>query len=118
MFAPTQLRMVALAVSVTAALTTAPASAQTQPHDDDFALPLTPPSLESANPLYERTPTAPRPAGAAGFALLALMAGPVGFALGGFGSAAAPENIASPLPTLELPVLAPTVPAPATGVSR
>ena len=102
MHSSARVRLITLALAATAALTTAPASAQPQSHDDDFALPLTPPTPESSNPRYEGTPTA-RPRVPAGFALLVLFGGPVGIALGGASAAAAPENIVSPLPTLGFP---------------
>jgi hypothetical protein len=112
MHSSAQIRLIALAVAATVAVTSAPASAQSQHHDDDWALPLTPPSPESSNPRYERTPTTHSP-GSAGLALLVLCVAPIGIALGGSSFAAAPDNIASPLPMLEVPRVAPP-PAPAT----
>jgi hypothetical protein len=111
MHSSAQVRLIALAVAATVAVTTAPASAQPRPHDDDWALPLTPPSPESSNPRYERTPTARAP-GSAGLALLVLCVAPIGIALGGSSFAAAPDNIVSPLPVLGLPAPVRVAPPP------
>lgn len=114
MFASVRLRMIALAVSLTSALAAAPAGAQAQPHEP-LGLPLTPPPLESANPRYQATPTA-RPSGSAGFALLAVFAGPLGLVLGGLAAVSTPGNVAVPFtPTPRLHPLAPAVEPRPTG---
>ena len=99
MFASAQVRVMALAISVTYAFTAAPALAQSQPRED-AELPSTPPPLESSNPNYEATPEA-RPPGGAGLAVMAALFGPLAFALGGLSLATVvSDDSASPAPAL------------------
>jgi hypothetical protein len=118
MFASARLRMMALAVAVTSALTAAPATAQGQPHED-VGLPLTPPPLKTSNPRYEETPTV-RPSGSVGFALFVVLFGPVGLALGGsIAAAATPGPVALPFtPTPTIQPLAPAVEPRRAGASE
>lgn len=89
----------ALVVSVAYTVTTAPALAQTQPHEDT-ELPTTPPPLEKANPNNEATSPAPA-SGSAGSAMLGALFGPIGFALGGFSVlVVTSDNFVWPAPNL------------------
>lgn len=115
MFASAQLRVMALAVSVTYAATTAPALAQARP-DEETGLPTTPPRLESSNPNYEATPPT-QPSGSAGLALITGLFGPLGFALGGLSVVVVTsDSIGSPATTVH-PVAPAVVPHP-SGLSE
>lgn len=101
---------IALTAAITCASTVAPASARAEEQQAPHGLPLTPPPLESANPRYERTPTAQPPSSSAGFALMAVLFGPLGFSLIGTIAASTPGNVAVPFtPTPRLYPRAPAI---------
>ena len=111
MFASAQTRMMALAVSVAFALTTAPAKGQAPAHEDvglprtapplenseareqapaheDVGLPMTAPPLENSESLHWTAPTA-HPSDSDGLGVFAALIGPLGLALGGLATASA-----------------------------
>jgi hypothetical protein len=119
MLATTGSKLVALAFTIPSTLAAVPAGAQARPQEPE-GLPLTPPPLESAQPLYEGTPTGAQPStteptGSAGFALMGVLIGPLGFALGGLSSASTTGNVAvpfSPTPRQAPAIAGPVAPLP------
>ena len=109
MFGSTQIRTMALAVSLSAASTTALARAQPPAHED-VGLPTTPPPLESSGPLDEDA-TTPQPSESAGVAVFVGLLGPLGLALGGVSTAVGVTSIEAP----RLHPLAPAVEPRQTG---
>jgi hypothetical protein len=110
-------QLLALSLLIPSALVALPAGAQIRPREPT-GVPLTPPPLEEAQPLYEGTPTGAQPStsepsGSAGFALMGILVGPLGFALGGLSSTSAPNGAVPFTPATRFQPLAPAVAGPA-----
>jgi hypothetical protein len=87
--------MVALAVSVASALTTAPAAQGQAPAHEDVGLPTTPPPLEHSEAVDESGAPV-QPSGSPGLAVVSALLAPLGLALGGLVTAASLNTFEGP----------------------